>query len=250
MGLSKRIKVVSLALLLGAIGVVESVPPAMAVPTQGTLMARSRLNFRVGVRPSRYRVGGFSRSGAACGTPMPAALVPPPQAQERVANNKITVDKTAADRPTFFVYLPPLANTTAQFTLQNEARNKQLYSVEFDLTGKPGVVGISLPNSVPALEVGQKYFWQVAVACDPDDLSNMAIVSSWVERVKLPTTSAGNRLATLAEQGIWQDVLTAVALQRYNNPSDRTATEDWAALMEDAGLRQFKQAAIVQIVKN
>jgi hypothetical protein len=244
-------KVGALALLLGSMYAIKMVPIATALPTQGTLMARSRrLNFRVGVRPSRYRVGGFSRSGASCGTQSPTALVPPVQAQEKVASDKITVDKTTSERPTFFVYLPSLDSQTAQFTLQNEARDKQLYSVTFKLTGKPGVVGISLPDSKPALQVGQKYFWQVAVGCDPDDSANVMAIGSWVERVQLPTTTESNRLAMLAERGIWQDVLTQIALQRYQNPSDRTALEDWSALMEDAGLRQFRQAAIVQIVKN
>ncbi|MBD2120540.1 DUF928 domain-containing protein [Trichocoleus sp. FACHB-262] len=257
MRLLKEMKVGALAVLLGSIAAIELMPIATALPTQGTLMARSRrLNFRVGVRPSwpsSYRggrVGGFSRSSASCGTQMPAALVPPPQAQEKVATNKMTVDKTASERPTFFVYLPSLDSQTAQFTLQNEARTKQLHNVTFKLTGKPGVVGISLPNSAPALQVGQKYFWQVAVGCDPDDPASVMVISSWVERVKLPTITANNRLAVLAERGIWQDVVTQIALQRYQNPGDRAAVEDWSALMEDAGLRQYKQAAIVQIVKN
>ncbi|MBD2124597.1 DUF928 domain-containing protein [Trichocoleus sp. FACHB-262] len=237
-------------MLLASMAAIELMPVATALPTQGTLMTRSRrLNFRVGVRPSHYRTGGFSRSGSSCGTQMPAALVPPPQAQEKVASNKTTVDKTASERPTFFVYLPPLDTQTAQFTLQNETRTRQLHSVTFKLTGKPGVVGISLPNSAPALQVGQKYFWQVTVGCDPDD-SSVAVISSWVERVKLPTATLNNRLAALAEQGIWQDVVAQIALQRYHNPGDRAAIEDWSALMEDAGLQQFKQATIVQIVKN
>lgn len=252
MQLLQGIKIGTLALLLGSIAVIEMMPIATALPTQGTLMAQRsrRLNFRVGVRPSRYRVGGYSRSSMACGTQTPTALVPPPQTQEKVAINKMTVDKTAADWPTFFVYLPSLDAQTAQFTLQNEARTKQLHNVTFKLTGKPGVVGISLPESKSALQVGQKYFWQVSVSCDPDDPASVMVISSWVERVKPITTTASTRLVTLAEQGIWQDVLTDIAVNRYQNPRDRTAAEDWSALMEDAGLGKFKQTPIVQIVKN
>lgn len=244
---------ISLAVLISGVTVIDWIPTAAALPTQGTLMARSRrLNFRTGVRSSRYRVGGFSRSGAVCSvTPAPTALVPPPQSQEGVGTNQVTVDKTASDRPTLFVYLPSLSAETAQFTLQNEAGTEQIHNTKFKLSGKPGIVGITLPNSVPALQVGQKYFWQVAVACDPDEPTNLTVISSWIERVKLPTSpDANNRLTMLAEQGIWQDVITQVAMQRYQQPSDRASAEDWASLMDDAGLPQFKQADVVQIVKN
>jgi len=44
--------------------------------------------------------------------------------------------------------------------------------------------------------------------------------------------------------------VTLVALQRYQKPNDRAAADDWETLMQDAGLPQFKQTAIVQIVRN
>jgi hypothetical protein len=115
---------------------------------------------------------------------------------------------------------------------------------------------VAVPASVPELQVGQKYFWQLEVSCDPADPSNLATVGSWVERVPplaADTPGAASppaRLALLAEQGIWQDVLAAIAQQRYQQPSDAAIAEDWAALMEDAGLPQFRQAAIVQMIKN
>jgi hypothetical protein len=253
MRLSKGIKVVSLVFALGAIAAVDLSAVATALPTDSTLVARSsrrRLNFRVGVRPSRSRVGGFSRSGACGKQPLLAALVPPPQSQERLPGNKTTVDKTTSDRPTFFVHLPSLPGSTAQFTLQNEAGTKELYNVDFNLTEKQGIVGVALPTSAPALQVGQKYLWQVAVNCNPDQPSSVVIVSSWIERVQPPATTGRDRLTVLAQQGIWQDTVTLLALQRYQLPNDRTVAEDWAALMEDAGLPQFKQSAVVQIVKN
>ncbi len=250
MRLLTRLQASSIVALLCAISIAELVPPAVALPSHGTLVAasRRRLRFRVGVRPSRHRVGGYSRAALCNNQQTLTALVPPPQSQEGVPGNASTVDKTTTDRPTFFVHLPALAPTTAQFTLQNESGTEELHSVRFKVTGKPGIVGITLPAAAPALQVGQKYVWQVAVACDPEDVSNKIVVSSWVERVK--ATAAGAGAADLAEQGIWQDSLALLAVQRFQKPSDRAVAEDWAALLEDAGLSQFKQAAIVQMVKN
>lgn len=255
MSLCQSIKVISIAALLGAIATIDFVTlvqPASALPTQGTSMTRPgrrRLSFRTGVRPSLYRVGGFSR-GSECGKQeMLTAVVPPPQAQESLSKQKAAVDKTTATHPTFFAYLPSLPAGTAEFTLQDETGDKELYKVEFKVTGKPGIVGISLPKSAPALQIGQKYFWQVAVTCDPNQPSKLSSISSWVERVNSPIVAKGDRISTLAEQGIWYDVVNLVALQRYQKPDDRAAADDWEALMQDAGLSQFKQSAIVQIVK-
>jgi hypothetical protein len=167
-----------------------------------------------------------------------------------LSGNRAAVDKTSLDHPTFFINVPSLPPTTGQFTLQNEAGTKQLYSVKFPLAGKPGIVGITIPNSVPALQVGQKYFWQVRVSCDPEDTTSNIVVSNWVERISPPANAGNDRLAALADQGIWHDAVTVLALQRYQSPQDPAVAEDWANLMEDAGLAQFKQAAIVQIVKN
>lgn len=254
MRLHIAVKATAMAILLSAVTAIELAQPAAAIPTEGTLIAkaRRRLNFRVGARPSRYRVGGFSRSGAGCSKDQqPAALVPP-ASQEGTDKSKaaVAVDKTAVERPTFFVYMPAIAAKSAQFTLQDESGKQQLHSVEFQLTGKAGIVGITLPPSAPSLQVGQKYFWQVAVACDPDEPSDVTVVSSWVERVQVATAASGDRLTVLAEQGVWQDVLTQLALQRYQAPADQAIAEDWSSLMEDAGLTQYKQAQVIQIVKN
>jgi Domain of Unknown Function (DUF928) len=165
-----------------------------------------------------------------------------------VPANDAPVDKTTAEHPTFFVHVPAAA--AAQFTLQTETPIKEVYNVKFKLTGTPGIVGISLPSSLPALKIGQKYLWQMAVQCNPRDHSDDGVVIGWVERVQPPAAAGGDKLNTLAEAGIWQDTMAALALRRYEQPGDRTAAEDWANLMDDAKMPEFKDTKIVQIVKN
>ena len=258
MRLSQAIKALTLVLLLNTLALSELTESAIAAPqrTSGTLMARRRLNFRVRVRPSRYRTGGYSRA-ATCGSSdskTMTALVPPPLPEEKVAIKDAPVDKTIADRPTFFVDVPNFATTDAQFTLQPEhlkpGEKKDIYNKKFQLTGKSGIIAIPLPSSVPALQIGQKYLWQMAVKCNPLDRSSDIVVIGWIERVQSPTTATGDKLNTLAEAGVWQDTMSTLALRRYEQPNDRTAAEDWASLMEDVKMPQFKDTAIVQIVKD
>jgi len=221
----------------------------MVVTQAARSVGRRRLSFRLGVRPVRYRAGGFSRAAACDGAKTVTALVPPPQTQEKLPNNQSPVDRTTNAYPIFFVSVPTLAPTTAQFTLQDESAKRQLHNVTFNLTGKAGIVGVAVPASAPQLEVGHKYLWQLSVACDPDDPASNIVVSGWIERIAAPAVPANSdRLTVLAEQGIWQDIVSALAEQRFKQPGDATAAEDWAALMDDVKLPQFKQTEIIQIV--
>jgi hypothetical protein len=232
-------------------------PEASLSPNQPwQLAARRRLTFRVGVRPSRRRVGGFSRS-ADCGGGQMNTVVPPGRVPAPLHQSQVHVDKTASAHPMFFVYVPANAGKMAQFTLQMEQpasrAMRQLYSVRFPLTGQAGIVGVALPTTRPGLQMGQKYVWQMALICNPDNRSADKTISGWVERVAAPTgvpTADGDALTALAEQGIWQDVVTGLALRRYQNSQDANAAADWADVMEDAGLAELKQTQIVQIIRN
>jgi hypothetical protein len=257
MQLSSTIKALTLVVLLNAIAAIELAEFAAATPynSQPIQLARRRLNFRIGVRPSRYRVGGYSRAATCDSDKKLLALVPPAQPEEKVDKNKAPVDKTIAEHPIFFVYLPTeLATGPAEFTLQTEAQtkgkfqDKNIFQKPFTLTGKAGMVGIALPQSV-SLQIGQKYLWQMTVNCNTDPKANKLVVIGWVERVKL-AAAGGDKLTTLAEAEIWQDTMSTLALRRYEQPDDRTAAEDWASLMEAAKMPEFKDTAIVQIVKD
>jgi Domain of Unknown Function (DUF928) len=259
MPFSQRIKAVPVVLLLSAIAVIDLPQSTLATPTHRTQITQiaRRLNFLVGVRPALFRVGGFSRS-ASCSSQTATALVPPPQTQEQVPTDKAPIDKTTLEYPTFWVYVPQLPGATATFTLMTEAESNKdetqripLYTTsKFKLTDKPGIVGISLPRSVP-LQIGQKYVWSMTIYCDSDPQpKSFTRIGGWIERLKPLVSKTGDKLSALAEGGIWQDVVTALALKRYQQPNDRAAAKDWADVMKDAGLPQFQQTAIVQIVKN
>lgn len=259
MRLSQAIKALTLVLLLNTIPLIELTESAIAAPrnTTRTIKPRRRLNFRVGVRPSRSRVGGYSRSATCDSDKTLQALVPPAQSQEeeKEAKNNAPLDKTIVANPTFFVYLPTeLATGAAEFVLRTEAQTKEkmkptIYQKNFQLTGQSGMIGISLPQSV-SLQMDQEYVWEVTVNCNTDPKAKKLTVIGWVKRVQPPATATGDKLYTLAEEGVWQDTMSTLALRRYEQPNDRTAAEDWASLMEDVKMSQFKDTAIVQIVKD
>ena len=255
---------ITLATLLAAGFLGTSVLPVLALSrfsqaresssgSQGILVA-GRLGFRLRVRPSRFRVGGFARGS--CPPVTIAPVTPPTRPEETASDKEAPVDSTASAHPTLFVNIPAeMPGATAQLTLQNEAAEQELYSTKFALTGKPGIVGIRIPESVPPLQVGQKYLWQVSVVCNANKPQERLFTMSWVERVALDPTVASQinqaslreKSALYAEAGIWQDTLSSLAELRLSNPNDQSVAQDWASLMQSVNLQDFANKPVVQI---
>lgn len=223
-------------------------------PTSQDTLVAGRLGFRLRVRPSRYRIGGISRGS--CPPVTIAPVAPPMRPEEITPEQDAAVDSTTSAHPTLFVNIPDgLPATTAQLTVQNEAGDQELYSTSFTLSGKPGIVGIRIPDTAPALEVGQKYLWQVSVTCDPSKPEDQLFAMSWVERVALDSDLARQvnqatpreKSTLYAEAGIWQDTVSTLAELRLSNPNDPSVAQDWASLMQSVNLSDLANKPVVQI---
>ena len=153
---------------------------------------------------------------------------------------------TTRDRPTFWIYVPYTQAEAryGEFSLHNS--EGELYRTRFQLTAKPGIIGVRLPSTVAPLEVGKLYRWYVDVNCSvltsSDDLSTPASLTGVVERVafstdlarKLKTTSQPlNRIAIYARNGIWYDVVTELAQLRLEQPGNPVLKQAWHKLLCD-----------------
>ncbi|MDX2228185.1 MAG: DUF928 domain-containing protein [Leptolyngbyaceae cyanobacterium bins.349] len=228
---------------------------------------RRRLNWRVGVRSSRYRVGAFSRSGS-CATPAQMVpFTPPARAEERVGSFRTPVDLTLSSRPTFWVYvssIPP--NTEMQFTLQDAIGKEELYSTTFTVNQADGLIGIRLPKTAPELAVGESYVWELSMNCaDRNNPVNLLSTSGWVQRVnpqqmrptatfdprplvqELAKAADLDKPALYAGLGIWQDAVTTLIELRQKQPNNRELKEDWRNLLIGAQMDQFVDAPVLAV---
>jgi Domain of Unknown Function (DUF928) len=100
-----------------------------------------------------------------------------------------------------------------------------------------------------SLEVGQKYLWQMTIYCDSSAKMASVTLSGWVERVTTPTPPQDlqERVSFYAENGIWQDAMGSLVQLRQQGGKTDWAT-DWTELMDTAGLSQFKNVDLVQVV--
>ncbi len=181
-----------------------------------------------------------------------------PSSTERI------LEATLEETPSFWFYVPSGDSLTAQFTLVNE-RNIREYRSNFPLPDDGGIVGVTIPSSLPdededLLKIGQDYRWQFSIICDPDRPSLNLTVQGWVRRLDTSEISSDSRerinvnsdysalrpyIVNLVEEGIWYDALTLVGANYYENPADEEIASDWQTLLESVDLESYAEIPIV-----
>jgi Domain of Unknown Function (DUF928) len=260
----------ALVLSLMVLGSLPAIVPAAAIahPPSSFQIAqrnRRRLSWRVGVRPSRYRIGGVSRSRACSNQAQVTAFVPPPQPNEQDPKNHGAIDNTVASHPTFWVHVANLpSKAQVQFTLQNAAGTEELYNTRFVLKDPTGLVGVRLPANAKGLKVGESYLWQLTVPCQSASADNLYI-GSWIQRITpeqvkptatfdpkplvkaIATASDRDKPPLYAALGIWQDAVTMILEQRQKQPDNQELQEDWQSLLTGAQMSDFSKASILLV---
>jgi hypothetical protein len=231
----------------------------------------SRLRFKVrGIRPSMSREGGISRSpeaSASCaGEPVTVtSLLPKTNVAQLAAAEKaeIEIEKTVAERPTFFIHVSQTSAQEAEFILKKKIGEDNNGQPVYDedkfvdqtvaLPKNPGIVSISLPADAAALEVGSSYYWTFQVICEPTDRTKDVTVDGAVQRIELDSSLANklqqaeprDRPGIYAEAEIWTDALSTLADLRKANPNDQQLQDDWNNLLSSVGLDKVAQATVI-----
>jgi hypothetical protein len=170
------------------------------------------------------------------------ALVP----TQKMGNSTVVFGKTAADRPTFWFYVPYRAPATATFVLQDQGGNT-VYEANLTLAQKPGMVSLTLPATATPIATGKPYQWFLKLYCRPASPPD-SFVAGWMQREALPAALTQKlKIATLPQQvrlyaanGFWFDALMSAAKLRQTNPGDET----WAELLKVIGLESVANEAI------
>lgn len=159
---------------------------------------------------------------------------------------------TAAAYPTILVQIPESQPLKAEFSLWDENSNG-IYQTTLTLTGIPGIVSFTLPDTAPALETGKRYKWTVAVICDPKEPLRNVVVEGWLERKELSSALKSEinsaeplqKVEIYAKNGYWYETVATLAELKRSRPQDRTISAEWQQLLQSVGLSEFGQAPIV-----
>jgi hypothetical protein len=161
---------------------------------------------------------------------------------------------TLTDSPTFFVYVSQPA-AQVEFVLLNEDESEVVYESSVK-TDKAGIVGVSLSDKdkTKNIEVGKRYVWSFALACDPQERSGDYIIKGWMQRIEPPATlksalanpNPRARLIAYAKNGIWYETLATLAQMRSLAPDDARLKTEWTQLLQSQKLEAIADKPLVQ----
>lgn len=223
--------------------VVTLLQPRPSSSLSNKLPTRWKFNPPRGRGISINRQGGATR-GPECiqGNSTVTALVP-----------ASGVGATVAPYPTVFWYMPKSIAPEVQLVLEN-GKQEEIYSAQYSLAkssdgtvqGTPGVMSLPLPAyaNLPPLEIGQNYYWKLAVICDPTERSSDITIGGGIMRVKPSSTLAQNiqratpqeRVALYADDGLWYETLETLVKLRRERPNDTDLTKAWNKLLNSVEL--------------
>lgn len=164
-----------------------------------------------------------------------------------VPNNNFAL--TISDRPDFWIYLPPTSAKQAILSIK-EAGTTPHWQQLVSLTGKTGIMGITLSDDAPALKIGKNYQWAVILVCGDRPNPNDPVVTSWIKRVEESQITKGanypselEKAADYAKQGVWYDALDILIAQK--NSSTNNWGDLWFQYLQSGSLENIANEPII-----
>ncbi|MCX7592600.1 MAG: DUF928 domain-containing protein [Fischerella sp.] len=205
-----------------------------------------------GPAPGGRRFGGARRGSCPDVKPPLTALVPLTEQPASVTN---VWGLTTEEHPKLWFYLPynKSAGYAAEFILLDDESKDSVYNTAIALPEQAGVIGVSIPQRVPPLQVGKRYRWFLNVYCNPQKQSAPIYVEGVILR-KEPNQNVANQLqkaqplqqvAIYANNAFWYDALTTLAEMRQKNPQNPTLQTKWTDLLAAVGLDELATKPLI-----
>jgi hypothetical protein len=209
-------------------------------------------------RPSGRRSGAASRDDCEVpeGRPALTTLTPVTYTEATDAeiggldfglpDDELVFSLTTDPLPSFWFYVPYSQedDVLLEFIFQ-DANGNTLYQQQFrSQWNQPGIIQVSLPETVSPLSLEQSYQWYFLAHCTSDIAGVSPYVSGWISRVqvvpgiqrKLDTASTLEQAEIYAANGIWQDSLTLLGELYRDAPDNSELRQHWSSLLSSVDL--------------
>ncbi|KST69393.1 DUF928 domain-containing protein [Mastigocoleus testarum] len=222
-----------------------------------------KIKFLLPAPPPGKPVGGRTRGGGSRGPCLGAentltALVP----SRKHTLNSVGIEEenvwglTTSDRAVFHFYVPYSNKNSfhTEFLLRNEESRKIVYLSEIPLPSKPGIISVSLPETVKPLEMNKNYRWYFNIYCKPQRPFPSLTVEGVVRRVKLSeeltkkinAAEPHKQIEIYAAEGIWFNALDILAELRKKEPENKELIENWKSLLGSVGMDDISESSLVE----
>lgn len=247
----------SLALGLGATGAIAT-PLSPQFTTLLDVPAAPQISQAF--KPPRSGAPSATAGGASRAACVTASHITPlvPTVKIGKFNRSSFYSQTLSERPTLYWQInEAAAGKTAEFLVLGENDTKLIYEGEIRLPNQAGIVAVDLPTAIPALKSGEQYRWYLSVPCGRISANGRVDLTGWLERVtpsatltrQLQAATPKRRAELLAEAGIWQDALMAIAQWRQRSPQSSEVQSSWNTLLASVGLSVDAQLPLLSMTE-
>lgn len=171
--------------------------------------------------------------------------------------------RTVATRPTFAWFVRAPGSWQMEFKLYkyDPASKKAMLVKDIkdeNFKSSPGIMVLSLSQSIPELSVGQTYVWQVKLICNPSAPAGNIFAQAAIKVVEMPpdlktalsqTNDKFNKAALYAKAHSWYDALGMV-LTAWDEPRMRelkfSLLEEVAAGEEEKAVREKERVELTK----
>ncbi|MGB6296622.1 MAG: DUF928 domain-containing protein [Rivularia sp. (in: cyanobacteria)] len=167
-----------------------------------------------------------------------------------IANNG--KDFTVSEYPNLLFNVPYAGNQirNIEFALKDPAEMKTVYRTAIKLTGKPGIVKVSIPQQQKyALKANKDYRWNLILYCvgnktDEPDQNLMG----WIRRVPKTTQLNTQEYQSYIKNNIWYDGINLLAEQYFANPNNTELKATWSNLSKSLAWDNLDRSGFAEVV--
>jgi hypothetical protein len=149
---------------------------------------------------------------------------------------------TSEASPTLYWYLSAAVARPVRVALIDPRQVDPALELDLERGLEAGVQALPLAAHKVTLEPGVEYEWSVTLVLDPNQPSGDIFAGGTIRRVAsagLPAAADGtDRLAALAEQGLWYDAIDLASRRIAADPKDGVWRALRASLLEQQGLAE------------
>ncbi|BAZ69928.1 MAG: DUF928 domain-containing protein [Pelatocladus maniniholoensis HA4357-MV3] len=127
------------------------------------------------------------------------------------------IGQTTSTHPTFAWFVSNHQRVLLEFSIYELSSNEQLkLTYKSRLQSSPGIMKVSVPETLPGLALGKNYLWQVEILCDFNHPSRNLLATADIAIVPIPGSlqdalyrkrDRTQRASLYAEAGMWYDAL-------------------------------------------
>lgn len=167
-----------------------------------------------------------------------------------VANNG--KDFTISEYPSLLFNVPYSDNQirNIEFALEDPEEITTVYRTAIKLTGKPGIVKISIPQELKySLKTNKDYRWNLILYCkgnktdEPDQY-----LTGWIRKVPMTSQLRKRKYQSYLKNNIWYDGIYLLAEKYFANPDDKKLKAAWNNLSQSLKWDKLDGSGFAEIV--